>query len=89
MTKILQKRVGNSIRFYREGGFGEEVACLIDGRDHIIFDPMADYTALLGEGDVVDQTYFDRIGLTVTTARQIDAMRTPDLRPESAPNWEG
>lgn len=84
MTKILQKRDGNAIRFFRDGGLNEEVAVLIDGHTAVIFDPMADHTALFLGGDVVDQAYFDSLGLTVDMIRKIDAMRVPDITPESA-----
>ena len=66
--KITQRRIGDRIDFFNSTG--AVVATLYDGRDEIIFDPLADVFAFWGCAPVVaTKEYFDSIGLTVENIR--------------------
>lgn len=77
--RITQRRVGDRIVFFNDAG--NEVGVLYDHHNHIIHDQAAlDFHAAIMDTAPVDlAAEFARLGLTVTTARAIDAMPAPDM----------
>lgn len=79
---ITQKRVNDCIEFYETGIQGSApIASLFDDQDHIIYDQyMEDCSAAIMDRPARNLAQeFPVIGLSVATARQIDAMPAPDV----------